>query len=105
MSCEHGSSSDYRGWNSTETGKAEGGAIVRIQNLKFVPNLVYIRVGQQVTWRNVDTVTHTVASDTFDSKDIPRGSEFAATFSQPGTYPYSCQIHPSMTGWVVVVAR
>ena len=76
-------------------------AIVRIQNLKFVPPVVQIRVGQQVVWRNVDTVIHTVSSDTFGSGRILRGGEFAATFPRPGTYPYSCQIHPSMKGWVV----
>jgi len=76
----------------------------------FQPNPVNIKAAGQVTWTNKDTVVHTVTSGTgfsdtklgekFDSGLL--GGTFAHRFNIPGTYPYFCQIHPTMIGSVVV---
>jgi plastocyanin len=33
---------------------------------------------------------------------LSSGATFEFTFDEPGTYPYFCSIHPSMTGTVEV---
>jgi hypothetical protein len=39
---------------------------------------------------------------TFKSKVLGTGEKFTFTADKPGTYSYSCSIHPNMTGKVVV---
>ncbi len=78
---------------------------VSISNFSFQPQSLQVKVGSTVTWTNNDSTAHTVTSDTgvFDSGTLAVGSTFAFTFTQPGTYTYHCNIHPSMTGTIVVV--
>lgn len=77
---------------------------VVIDNLAFNPEIVTISVGDSVEWTNNDSFDHTVTSDTgaFNSGDIVPGGTFSLEFTTAGTYEYHCEIHPSMTGTVVV---
>lgn len=83
---------------------------ISIGNMMFAPATVSVTAGTIVTWTNDDTMAHTVTSDTglFDSSVLDASAlyvspgTFSYTFSTPGTYPYHCTIHPSMTGTVVV---
>ena len=81
---------------------------VSIVNLSFSPASVSVSVGDTVTWTNNDAgIPHTVTSDTagvFDSGTMNTGATFAKTFTTAGTFTYHCNIHPSMTGTVVVAA-
>jgi len=63
-----------------------------------------VTVGTTVTWLNNDTATHTITESNglFDSGPLPPGATFSYTFTQPGTYRYSCTYHPWMTGTVTV---
>jgi plastocyanin len=64
-------------------------------------------VGSTVTWVNHDDATHTVTENNglFDSGPLPLGASFSYTFTQPGTYHYSCAYHPWMMGTIVVTAN
>lgn len=42
------------------------------------------------------------ADEAFSSGFIEPGQSFSLTFSEPGVYPYTCNIHPGMNGVVVV---
>ncbi len=68
----------------------------------FSPNPASAKVATSVQWKNADTATHHIVSDTpgaFDTGNIASGSTSAAmTVNQTGSYPYHCTIHPSMTG-------
>jgi plastocyanin len=77
---------------------------VSIQDLAYTPDPVPISVGVTVRWTNNDDVEHTVTSDTavFDSGGLDPGESFEYRFDVPGTYPYHCEIHPSMQGTVIV---
>ncbi|MCC7025061.1 MAG: cupredoxin family copper-binding protein [Thermomicrobiales bacterium] len=85
---------------------AMGQDSVTIANFSFQPGTISVPAGTTVTWQNADAVAHTVTSDSgaFDSGQIPPGGSFSTTFSQPGLYTYHCQIHPSMTGSVMVTS-
>jgi plastocyanin len=83
---------------------AAGKAEVKIDNFSFAPTPLTVRAGTQITWTNGDDIPHTVVGDghTFKSKVLGTGEKFTFTAGKPGTYSYSCSIHPNMTGKVVV---
>ncbi len=66
--------------------------------LKFVPEECTASVGQEVVWKNVGGVPHTVASeeDLFDSgigTPIAAGGEYKFIFKTAGEYEYYCALH------------
>lgn len=75
---------------------------VTIQNFSFNPGTLTVPQGAKVTWINQDAATHKIKSDTFNSSDLNQGDTFEFTFTTKGTFNYSCAIHPSMTGIIVV---
>ncbi len=78
---------------------------VVIKNFAFGPASLVVAPGTKVTVLNQDRAPHSVTAvnKSFDSGTIPGGQrgEFTAP-SSPGTYPYICTIHPSMTGALIV---
>ncbi len=77
---------------------------VAMQNQAFGPKAITVKVGQTVTWTNMDVDSHTV---TFDAGDVKSGvlapnSTFAHLFGAAGTFAYHCTIHADMHGVVVV---
>ena len=79
----------------------------------FDQDVINVATGTTVEWKNNDKVSHTVTSGTpsdnqtgtiFDSSLIASGKDFSFTFNNPGTYNYFCQVHPWMTGQVIVGA-
>ena len=92
--------------------------------LKFMPETITVPVGTTVTWRNGETIGHTITSGAwgdvnestgirgsqsadglFDHALAPKGQEgdtFSFTFDEPGEYPYFCQPHLAMNAMVIV---
>lgn len=89
--------------NSNTTSQTQPNT-VSLENLSFQPGVLSISVGDEVTWTNNDSVTHTIVADdsSFQSEQLNSGSSFKNIFSKPGTYQYYCSIHPSMTGKIIV---
>jgi plastocyanin len=81
---------------------ATTGSAVMIQNFAFSPATLTVKAGTTVTWTNNDSATHTIKSDTFNSSNLSTGDKFQFTFTVPGTFNYSCGIHPSMHGVIIV---
>ncbi len=77
---------------------------VNIQNFAFQPGDINIPVGTIVHWTNLDTVPHTVTSDTgvWSSPTLAQNQSYEFTFTTPGTYPYHCTIHSHMVARIVV---
>jgi len=78
---------------------------VKIDNFSFGPSTLTVPVGSTVTWTNQDDVPHNVVSTegkTLKSPVLDTDQKFSCTFTQAGTYPYYCSIHPKMTGKVIV---
>jgi plastocyanin len=77
---------------------------VKITDGTFEPATITITPGTSVRWRNDDKKPHTVTSDkgNWGSGEIPPGSEFTATFTQPGTFDYHCKLNKDMKATIVV---
>jgi hypothetical protein len=77
---------------------------VAIQDLAFAPATLSAPVGATVRWVNRDTRRHTATSDTgvWDSKILEPGQSFSFTFSQAGTFPYHCDVHPQMKATITI---
>jgi plastocyanin len=79
---------------------------VTMESLQFQPATVTVEVGDTVTWSNADAVPHTATADdgSFDTGTISGGASASHTFTTAGTFAYHCEVHPTMTGTVVVQA-
>ena len=77
---------------------------VAISGFAFAPASLTINVGDRVTWRNSDSVTHTATAGAFDTGDIDPGASASVRFTKPGTYRYTCTPHPTMKGTIRVLA-
>jgi predicted secreted protein with PEFG-CTERM motif len=76
----------------------------------FMPYMVTVDVGGEVTWSNDDSAAHTVTagsaadgpSGVFDSSLFMAGTTFSHTFESAGEFSYFCMVHPWMEGIVTV---
>jgi plastocyanin len=70
----------------------------------FGANPLTISTGTTISWLNSDSITHTSTADgnQWSSGDIAPGDRFNFTFTSAGRFTYHCQIHPNMTGTIVV---
>jgi plastocyanin len=80
---------------------------VKILNFKYMPENLKVGVGETVQFINQDEEPHTVtASDhSFDSKALDTQQAWKHTFTQSGTFPYLCAIHPYMKGTITVITK
>lgn len=96
---------------TTPTAPAGGGGepaanTIVISNFVFSPTTLTVSPGATVTVRNNDSTTHTVTATgakAFDTGDVDAGA--SATFkapTKPGSYPFTCTIHPFMKGTLKV---
>jgi plastocyanin len=78
---------------------------VQIVEFTYQPDPVVVQVGGKVIWQNEDTAPHTATADdgSFDTGIIERGKIKSETFKEAGTFPYFCEVHPTMHGTVEVV--
>jgi plastocyanin len=79
-------------------------ARIEVKNFMFMPTTLTVKAGDKVTWVNKDEEPHTVTSDTgvFRSGAMDTDGSFSYKFDQPGTYHFTCSIHPRMVGTIVV---
>jgi plastocyanin len=78
---------------------------VVIKNFVFGPSTMVVPPRTKITVVNQDKAPHTVTAvnKAFDTGTIAGGQRSVLTApSTPGTYPYVCTIHPSMTGTLIV---
>jgi plastocyanin len=77
---------------------------IEVKNFMFMPTTLTVNAGTQVSWVNKDDEPHTVVSDTglFRSGALDTDESFSFKFDKPGTYHFTCSIHPRMVGTIVV---
>ena len=79
--------------------------------INFALQNLTVQLGTTVTWKNQDTVSHTTTAGTspsrsgeWDSSILQKGQSFSFTFTEVGTFPYFCTVHPStMIATVTIV--
>jgi plastocyanin len=71
--------------------------------LTFGPEMLFVRTGQPVEFRNNDDTLHNVNVKHEETREqafnvaIPTGSNYEYTFTRDGFYRVSCDIHPAMS--------
>lgn len=82
----------------------DGAATIEASEFRFDPQEVRVGTGEEVVWSNRDEAHHTVSADdgSFTIDLDGAGTSGSATFDEPGSFAYHCDIHPSMNGTVVV---
>ncbi len=78
---------------------------VIIAGLAYSPSNMTVALGDTVTWRNDDSIGHTVTSTSgneLGSALLSRGQTYRHVFHSAGSVSYHCTVHPSMTGSVTV---
>jgi plastocyanin len=74
---------------------------VQIVDSAYNPPRVVVLTGDTVGWHNSSPINqHTVTTAGFDSGPIVPGGGYFHDFTAPGTYTYTCTIHPGMFGEV-----
>ena len=89
--------------SSSTAGAADPIRIV-VKEFLFNPTSLKVKAGSTVTWINMDDEPHSVVSNTglFRSGAMDTNESFSFKFDIPGTYHFTCSIHPRMVGTVVV---
>lgn len=79
-------------------------AQIQVKDFMFMPTPLSVNAGAQVSWVNKDDEPHTVVSDTglFRSGAMDTNDSFSFKFDKPGTYHFTCSIHPRMVGTIIV---
>jgi plastocyanin len=80
------------------------------KGLMFSPHIAVIQVGTTVEFQNSDNVQHNVfwPSISGNKKDghnlgtWPKGDKKSFKFDTPGVVPLLCNVHPEMSGYIVV---
>lgn len=93
------------GSEAAPSGEAARSEKVEIVEFAYQPDPVVVAVGGKVIWQNEDSAPHTATADdgSFDTGTLDKGKLKSETFKQAGTFPYFCEIHPTMHGTVEVV--
>lgn len=68
----------------------------------FTPQSLTIKPGQSVTFVNRDDDAHTATGADWDTGILQPGDSATIAFDTPGEFAYACQIHPVMTGNILV---
>jgi plastocyanin len=77
---------------------------IEVKDFMFMPTTLTVNAGTQVSWVNKDEEPHTVVSDAglFRSGALDTDESFSFKFDKPGTYHFTCSIHPRMVGTIIV---
>jgi len=74
--------------------------LVLLKNKAFVPEILNIKVGDSVNFRNEDVFDHSVSSESetkkFDLDTLPNGETRKVTFDKPGKVEVDCGHHSAM---------
>jgi plastocyanin len=101
-------------WVEAPAGKAfpapEKHFLMDQKGLAFQPHILMVPVGATVDFRNSDSVGHNVfwpsiSGDKKLSHNLgtwPQGETRSFKFSHPGIVPLLCNVHPEMSGYIIV---
>ena len=79
-------------------------------SMTFTPNVLFVRTGQPVEFRNSDEELHNINVKDDATKEqafnvaIPTGATYGFTFKRDGLYNVRCDIHAAMAALIVASA-
>jgi plastocyanin len=82
--------------------QAAAAAKVSIGDNFFSPTKATVGPGGKVKWTNDGKVEHNITFNGASSGNLRPGESFVKKFNRAGKFPYTCTIHPGMTGKVKV---
>lgn len=89
------------GGDGDEAEAIEPGTIL-LRPASFQPERIEVGVGETVTWKWREKVSHNITGDGGIEKKVADNGTYSHTFDKKGTFDYRCTIHPGMDGSVVV---
>ncbi len=98
--CGGGSDGD-KPTSTTKAGAAPAVSI-KAQGTTWEPDDVKIKAGDIVEWDVSGSIVHDLKGDEGISHKAASMYKVTHTYKKPGTYSYSCTIHPGMVGTVEV---
>jgi plastocyanin len=89
------------------TARAAANVTIEAHDFLWSPDAVTIQVGDTVTWTDEQGFHNVLLGDArLNQPGFPQDPSWNPppqhTFTAPGTYTFVCEVHPSMTGKVVV---
>ncbi len=85
----------------------DGPAVMDQYAKQFVPNVLYVRVGQPVEFRNSEDMPHNVTvmrrgtgAEVFNVSTEPQ-QKYVHTFDRVGQFDVTCDIHPGMQATLI----
>jgi plastocyanin len=87
--------------------RAAANVTITARDFFWTPDTVTIQVGDSVTWDNEQGFHNVLLGDSrLNQPGFPEDSSWnpppQRTFNDPGSYTFMCEVHPGMTGTVVV---
>jgi plastocyanin len=84
--------------------------VINQKGLMFNPHLLVVQIGTTVEFENDDSVQHNVFWPSVGGNKKfahnlgtwPKGEKRPFKFDQPGVIPLLCNVHPEMSGYLVV---
>jgi plastocyanin len=91
-------------WFGASHAESPASTRITMKDFMFSPVPLTVSAGTTVTWTNLDDEPHTAVSDTglFRSGAMDTNETFSFKFDKPGTYHFTCSIHPRMVGTIIV---
>ncbi|HEV7863787.1 MAG TPA: plastocyanin/azurin family copper-binding protein [Acidimicrobiia bacterium] len=90
------------GAGATSSSSSPPAATVSIGGMNFSPSVVKIKSGGIVTWSWTAGRAHDVHLTDGSISPIQASGTWSHTFTTPGSYSFHCDLHPRMTGTVIV---
>jgi plastocyanin len=82
--------------------------VVVMENMKFSPSVLRVRVGDRIEFKNADLVPHTATAKpagAFDSGLLKPAESWVFSPKALGIFEYTCTFHPMMVGKLTVDQR
>jgi plastocyanin len=89
------------------TAQATDTQTVTIDNFSFKPNVITVKPGTHILFKNQDDLPHTVVIPGMQLKSAMMDTDgtYEAVLEKPGDFKYFCGVHPMMTGEIIVAAE
>lgn len=90
---------------------AQPATVIAISGFQFFPGELTVPPGTEIRWHNEDAPEHLLRSGgpnepdrggQFGSETLRTGDSFALVLSEPGAYPYFCELHSRMQGRITI---